>query len=115
MGQQISISPVGGLLSLNFKQKGIDLRKFGKADIRRTTEILWDTDRQQWYVKFLQGRRAGTCMTNLTLVQAQKSPQSNPHVNTADSTIYFDEYEDAVAEEIRTVQGLRKYYGVGEV
>jgi len=128
--QIITIRPDGTAYGLRCKD-GIDLRKFGKVETVRTTDILFDEKYQKYYFKFLRGELKGVwyskaVMGRLLLENPEKSELDSVPISDSDDWMVelydsrefarqgvylFDEYEDAVAEEIRVVNKLRKLHG----
>ena len=65
MRQVITIGPDGMMSGLQVKPgKGLDLRQFGRAEIERASEVLWDSDRQGWIVECRKGVYAGCLLGN---------------------------------------------------
>ena len=107
MEQLITIDEVGGVSSLTFKKDAgaIDLREFGKAEIVRTSEIVWSKLHQMYYVKFLTGKMKGKFYTHAIAAEYGITfPDAPPLL-----TVFFNEYEDGVAAEIEIVQAMRQY------
>lgn len=105
MGQQvISVNVFGGVSGLQHKPgQGVDLRSFGKVQIDRASEVLWDEQAQQWYVSFRSG--SGELLDGVDLTQlmlAQVTPENAACTACADpkARAYFPEYDDAVKAEI---------------
>lgn len=103
--QVIFIDEIGGVSSLDFKGRGIDLRQLGEARIERTTEILWNQGAQKWYIKYLTGRKSGTLATvgDWTLFG-----NGSAVIFGEDGELLFDEYDEAVQHEIVLVQAMRE-------
>lgn len=86
MQQVITIQPDGGMSGLHHKKgKGLDLRQFGKVSIRRVSEILWDEDEQNWYVRIIDGPLEHTILDQR-----------------------FDDYDEAVEAEISFLNEKRR-------
>lgn len=112
--QVITFRPDGSIDGLQFKGKGIDLRRFGSAKITRTTDILFDEASQKWTIKFLHGTCTGQtaavwhaqrfeCMIEL---EAMFRPLRSDEPR--DTVLAFEEYEQAVAVEVLLLQAARK-------
>jgi len=113
--QVITIRPDGSLFGLQHKRgKGVDLRGFGHAEIKRVTLIVWDAKSQHWYIRFnderVDGRinkGQGTWGTDL-FHAAGVNYHDYRGTRGFLSTILFRDYEDAVDAEIAVVQSLQK-------
>ena len=114
--QVISISPTGEISGLQHKPKqGIDLRAFGKAVITRASEILWDDNKQKWYVEFREGSASILNGVKLTEFMAELRVGQPVRLVERDElneayqspTIYFDEYDEAVRAERAYLNGAR--------
>ena len=114
MRQLISIKPDGSIKGLQFKGKGIDLRRFGKASINRVSEIDWCEDKQKWRIYFLQGMLCHTyvdisCLTHsLKLSRADENLiLSKAHLGEH-NVLLFDDYDTAVEAEVLLIQAAVK-------
>jgi hypothetical protein len=99
MGQQvITVNRDGSLegLQVRSKDKGLDLRSFGKASINRYSDIVWNEEFQKWSIKILHGP-----LKDEFLTKEWHSLIVNKKFTYCDDVILFDEYEEAVAEEIK--------------
>lgn len=112
--QLITISPGGALEGLQFKPgKGLDLRRFGRAKIERTSDIRFDDSRQLWHIVFLHGSLAGQSAT-YGVAKVVGARFDNPVIAEAMRTlpetecIFLGDYDDAVAAEIEILQAARK-------
>ena len=124
MKQVITISPTGGITSLDHKKKGIDLRKMGKVSIKRVTIIQWDETRQKWFIKWEDSGKVwdSKFVQNVMFNEFDPSARKDEITNGNSSyTIYyltdkvsvngvafFDDYEDAVSVEIAVYQILQQ-------
>lgn len=111
MEQVIQINADGSVEGLLHKPgRGVDLREFGRADIRRVTEILWDGDLQLWYVKFLVGRYAGKVLSHAmyaTTINDRAQVAAIGNVRAYGDAVFFKEYDDAVDAEIQACNHIR--------
>jgi hypothetical protein len=120
--QVITIGRDGSMSGLQRKPgQGLDLRQFGKADIKRASLIEWDAERQAWFIDVLQeaGRgkltfsafrnsqpeswradRAGDKLTAL-------APSGWARDHNGDDVLLFAEYDEAVKVEIAYLDALR--------
>tara|TARA_Y100000031_G_C8103111_1_gene329690 strand:- start:183 stop:560 length:378 start_codon:yes stop_codon:yes gene_type:complete len=114
--QVISISPTGAISGLQYKPKqGVDLRAFGKAVITRASEILWDDNKQKWYVEFregsasiLNGVKLTEFMAELRVGQPVRLVRDGELDEAYRSPVaYFDEYDEAVKAEIAYLNWAR--------
>lgn len=114
MIQLLKINKLGGIESLDFKGRGIDLRKFGRVAIERSTEILWNEQYQKWYIQFLNlGRFSGKVLdTGIAWLANCGQPCFVPQMRgvcvSDDLTLLFDEYQGAIFCEVLVIQSLRK-------
>lgn len=112
MQQVITILPDGSLFGLQHKQgQGVDLRQFGKADIKRATLIEWEANIQKWYIRWADSEQG--IWSEDTFSNADVDPEDfggslrRDSLLGDDSSLYFAEYEDAVAAEIAVIQSLQ--------
>jgi hypothetical protein len=108
--QVVSVKRDGSLESLQ-RAKGLDLRKLGEVDITRVSEVMWSKTAQKYYVVFHEAsgspfRWIGTWLwdkirTGTLTRQEAQSPLKDFGL------VYFDEYEQGVAAEIKTLDYLR--------
>lgn len=104
--QVISIAPDGSMQGLRRKKgNGLDLRTFGNAEVERVSEILFDGDEQKFYVQFLTGELAGR---KLTFPLYSAITGKTVFFKNEQPVMLFDEYEDAVAAEIETLDTIRE-------
>lgn len=110
--QVITFKPDGTIEGLQFKSKGIDLRKFGRAKIERTSDIIFDEDSQKYSIKFLHGTIAGQTARLMhakffdcvPALEAMMGPFGDAEARTV---LLFDEYDQAVAVEVLLIQSAR--------
>ena len=103
MNQSLAISPSGAISGLQLKGSGVDLRKMGKASIRRVSDIVWCEASQRWQVKFLRGALAGQRL-----------------LDQAGIPMEYEEYDDAVKAEVSFVnncinKGQRYMIGLADI
>lgn len=92
--------------------KGIDLTQFGKAQVKRCTEVMWSEEQQLWYCEFRTGRMDGAVITREMVAEAATycEQQALPFGGIAtvnrlpDTTAYFTDYDAAVAVEVLVIQ-----------
>jgi hypothetical protein len=110
MMQRITIMPDGSAMGLRSKG-GVDLRSMGEVSTVRTTDIKFDEDSQKWFFEFLNGKLGG-CVYCGTMSLNELGEEPKMDLICDRSGIYlFQEYEEAVVEEIRVVNKLRSLYG----
>lgn len=119
MRQVITIGPDGSIHGLCHKRgQGLDLRKLGKADIERITLIEWDAERQAWYIRWTTPERDADEQLEWdceTFRRSGVTPQDHGgfvHPGAvpdghAEWTVFFIDYEDAVAAEVAVYQQLQ--------
>ena len=119
MNQVITISPDGSLSGLQRKRgKGLDLRQFGHAEIERVSEIVWKADRQRWFVKLLRmpGWSSGMILSDRMWILhvggdlpegADPTCPSESGILQSTECLYFDDYDDAVAAEVKFLDSMR--------
>lgn len=108
--QVITIGAAGSMESLQFKGKGVDLRKYGHASIQRISDIVWHEALQLWTVVPKQGKLAGKPIMSDTLIDVYHGDtQALGDVILACSLeglplVSFVEYEQAVEFEVDFIQ-----------
>jgi len=109
MNQLITIRPDGSITGLDFKRAGLDLRKLGKAQTERVSEVTFAEERQQWLVQYvaLPGMQGNMTLFNVAQSKADLSKLTY-FIGAPANTLYFPDYEDAVAAEVAVIQGLRE-------
>lgn len=106
--QVITIAPSGAMSGLQRKPgQGLDLRQFGKADIRRASLIEWAEDVQGWYIHVLQEAGKGRVHENDLKAAGVAVPDGIAFTVGRRGALYFDEYDDAVKVEIIYLDALR--------
>lgn len=112
MQQVITIHPDGSIFGLQHKRgQGLDLRQFGEAEIKRETLIEWCQPIQKWYIRWADS--AGGVWSEDTFSNSDVDPEDfggslrRESLLGDDSTLYFADYEDAVAAEIAVIQSLQ--------
>ena len=103
--QLLTIKPDGGIVALRGHRGLFNPARLGKASIHRSTEILWDEERQAWYIKLLRGLWKGCHLSRGMLSEVTGE---NPELLMSTATIYFQDYEDAVTVEIHAIESARK-------
>lgn len=113
MKQVITIGAEGSMESLQFKGKGVDLRRHGHASIQRISDIVWDEFSQLWTVVPQQGKLAGKtvrCADCVTLHGEGTVGMGKVLFNCeleALPIIAFKEYEQAVEFEVDFIQACK--------
>lgn len=116
--QVITISPTGGMAGLQHKPgRGLDLRQFGKASIKRVSSIEWDEEAQRWTVLPLSGPTKDQTLTVSHLMQYGRDAINvvtaiglegkAPWTVSPEDVLLFEEYDDAVSVEIAFFNSLR--------
>lgn len=110
--QVITFKPDGTIEGLQFKGKGVDLRKFGRAKIERTSDIIFNEDSQKYSIKFLHGTLAGQPATfaqaadfNVPITEGIDCFGFPP--GERDQILLFNEYDEAVTAEVLLIQSAR--------
>ena len=104
--QVISVKTDGSIKGLQFKGKGIDLRDFGHAAIKRATDIEWCETEQKWKIKFLQGRLRNRYADRfLCAFLAQGCDDT---AVDGGGLLLFNDYDSAVAMEVELIQAAVK-------
>ena len=117
MGKQLlTILPGGSMVSLRAPGgKGLDLRNFGPVNVVRSSLVEWDDAAQGWYVRLLRGAMFNEVISLNVLSRAGVSCPDGAFLygkGGKDGPLFHEEYEDAVAMEVLTIQGLRLKEGV---
>jgi len=116
--QVITISPTGAMAGLQHKPgKGLDLRQFGKASIKRASSIEWDEDSQRWTVLPLSGPTAMQPLTVSHMLQYGRDAIATvtsigldgkaPWTVSPADVLQFEDYDAAVSVEIAYFNALR--------
>lgn len=102
--QVITIKPDGSIEGLE-RRDGFDFKKLGKAEIQRTSEVEFDSEKQKWFVSFKHCESypklnwfLWCCVNNWAYIGVGKE---DPYL------AYFDTYEQGVQAEIKTLDFLR--------
>ena len=108
MKQVIIVEPNGALKGLEHREKGIDLKRFGKAVVERITLIEWDSENCGWYIRwYLAGKANMWGLEELGDIPClQKVRVHFPKDRTFPAL--FSSYEDAVSAEVEAIQLLQK-------
>lgn len=108
--QVFTITPTGGIEGLQRKPgQGVDLRRFGRAQIVRASEIVWQEDAQAWCIDFLtppEPFRGPVTLVMLIAADALRLAQTD--VLGPGGVCLFPEYDQAVAAEVRLLDHLRR-------
>lgn len=118
--QVITIDKAGVMSGLQRKPgQGLDLRQFGKADIKRASLIEWSEKHQAWFIDVLQDAGRGLLTADRFHVATDGSRTkcaTHDHLSTVcpsgwreDETglLLFSEYDEAVKIEIEYLDALR--------
>jgi hypothetical protein len=106
--QVISVKADGSITGLQFKSKGLDLRDFGSASIKRATEIEWCENSQRWTIRFLQGQLKDTYATRYLCTVFNVDLASRKGLKVINSVLLFEDYDNAVAMEVDLIQAIMK-------
>jgi hypothetical protein len=119
MKQVITIDPAGGIHGMEHKKgQGVNLRQFGKANVKRATLIEWDEAAQAWAIKDFT---PGTSTTDPTtgppwtgnvfkearvdpIQWAVRLPEGVANADRWNAPVLFDDYEEAVQAEVQVIQ-----------
>ena len=124
MKQVITIEPGGIMSGLQVKPgKGLDLTKFGPANVQRASEICWDDMAQKWFIRLTErhadlvhklGSDPVVTFVAYAYIVGKAAPDV-PHWLDADrddddelcGAILFDSYDQAVSVEIEFLDAAR--------
>lgn len=108
--QLITVLPNGGVVGLEHKNGGIDLKQFGEAVVTRVTEIEWDTKRAGWYIRWSAYTKSHLKRWTVEEVRHSKSAKHLGVIIPEDDSIVvlFKSYLHAVTVEIEVIQHLQK-------
>ncbi len=116
MNQVVTITPDGGVSGLQRKRgRGLDLKAMGHAEVERVSEVSWDTIRQRWYV-VVHGPMTGevlrydlirVCGLDFSDVTGRNKFFEGSTIATGSGWYLFEDYDDAVAAEVRFLDALR--------
>jgi hypothetical protein len=87
--------------------QGIDLRQFGKADIKRVSEIEFNEKTQMWFVHVLRGPWQGICLARGHMLDNLGSIPVGGSVNADSLIVEFADYDDAVKAEVAFLDAVR--------
>lgn len=112
MKQVITIGPDGSIKGLQHKRgKGLDLRQFGRASIKRETIIQWDDVRQAWFILWKDDDETEAWrdaqFVEAGIEQAQLIEWGAFVVTEDNGIVWFRDYEDAVLAEVAVIQALQ--------
>ena len=114
--QVVTVGPTGSLSGLQLKGRGVDLRKFGHAQIKRISEIVWIDNYQAWCVKPKRGVLKDLLLSSLNVINTagigfsevgsllMECNAKRPFWGTRPLPFRFDEYEEAVKFEVAFIQ-----------
>lgn len=134
----ISVLPLGGAVQVLPKPgKGLSLQEIGKVEIRRSSLVEFDADRQKWYIKFIDN--SAKCTARTDGVATESDFESCPINTTKDAhkevsalmgsflknaptkgnapgickfqpeaTMFFDHYDEGVRMEVYLLESWRK-------
>lgn len=107
--QVITVHADGSISGLQRKPgDGLDLRQFGRADIRRASEILWNADAQAWTVVVLQEDQEAFSLTANRLYEVSGFRElPTAVVDSATGVLLFEEYAAAVDAEVFYLDSAR--------
>lgn len=119
MKQVITIEPGGIMSGLQVKPgKGLDLTKFGPANVQRASEICWDDNEQRWFVQLTDrhsdlvehhmiDQHPAVALEDYHLMTGNGKPQVPHSVDLMTGYLLFESYDDAVAVEIEFLNAAR--------
>lgn len=111
--QKLFVNPDGSIEGLQVKKgKGVDLRQFGKANIKRASEIVWNEDNQMWFIKILVGVFKDLSVSKELFERVVNSDEDIDSIRfnifaKVHNVLYFEDYDEAVAEEIKFLDAVR--------
>src|SRR4051812_22260989 len=99
----ISVFP-DGHVEHTLRDKVLKLSSLGPRSIERMSEILFDEEKQSFYIRLLKGPYAGVLVNAPMLVAAILGTDpfisSIPrHLSMTNATVWYPDYESAVADE----------------
>lgn len=111
--QVITIREDGSVAGLQ-RRDGLDLTTLGEADIVRASEVIWDKEKQKWFVEFRSAKEE-TGFTHVSVKLGCNAAGNLPIKNldkfrqwcNAEPLMYFDTYEQGVKAEILCLDYLR--------
>lgn len=116
----ITVGAGGDLSALQRKKgKGLDLRQYGAASVKRSTEIKWDEVAQMWFVFILKTPfsscppntklRVGNLYLVSELDHLERAIEDETAKLSIDGMIMFGDYDDAVRMEVAHLDACRLY------
>ena len=112
MKQIITINNRGEIATLEFK-KGVDVKKLGKANVKRITDIVWNDECGLWQIQALQGTLAGNVLTfeqlkSTGIMSDVELLAVAERLSANHAECQFDAYEWAVQFEVMLIQTARR-------
>jgi hypothetical protein len=107
--QVLTISPTGEVSGLQRKPgQGFDLRKLGKAQIERVSEIVWDEENQNWFISILRGFFADRLVSSVLWAAyvSETLPGAGCTIRD-DGVLLFEDYDQAVKAEVEFLDRAR--------
>lgn len=89
------------------KDSFFDTRFLGHRHVGRVSEVLFDEEKQMFYIRWLLGPCAGQNESLHERVPVHTMGKAEPDYTLVPYTRYFDTYEEAVAHEIYRVNEWR--------
>jgi hypothetical protein len=109
--QVVTVHPDGTMSSLQRKRgQGLDLRLFGPVEIERASSIVWNDTAQAWEIELQMQPFTGTRVSATHWAEAGYTlwpEEAHAAPDDQQAPFLFDDYDDAVAVEIRLLDGLR--------
>lgn len=106
--QLLTVRPDGSLVGLDFKRGGFNPAPLGARSIVRSTDIAFNEGHQKYFCKFLEGPWNGQALTVDHAVEIGADCLNGSETFGEDRTLYFTDYEDAVAAEVKFIQAARR-------
>lgn len=107
--QVITVHADGSISGLQRKNaQGLDLRQFGHADIKRASEVTWNSEAQAWAVQILDDDHGHYCLTATRLFEVsgfRELPAAKVEPQTG--ILFFSDYDKAVDAEIFFLDSAR--------
>lgn len=107
----ITIAPDGTVSGLQVKPgKGLDLRQFGKAQIERASEIVWDDTHQRWFVQVTKGKYIGRIISHTFCEEVgfkRYGIDVSYYCGAPDNRLVVEDYDEAVRLEIMVLDHIR--------
>ena len=115
MPQVITIDPLGNIETLKRKPgKGLDIAPLVKRQaIKRISLIEWSEEKQKWFIQFQLGTLRNKVLTDdlvLSLTGDELPYELREDMKGIHAgTLYWDDYDDAVAVEVHVIEQARKH------